>query len=201
MNYIFADLKWPRKKYPNHTRPEVAGRFLTLQKYHEEARRVIGFFSPGNMKHKMLASEDAINFVAHWMMRADWGYETDREDGATVETWRIYCGRCAILRYISTLAGQPVHIPIDRNLLEHNPRTKDPQEWRIGEEDSEELQDYLGSVLDKLPAMQRECVIRSYIKEQPRSKIASELKMSREAVRKSVNAGMKKLNKLVMADD
>lgn len=202
MNYILTDVKRTRKKYPNHNERK----FMSVQEYHDLSRRIIGKFAPPNVKRAMLTSEDAIDFVAHCIMRADWGYDKEHSKGANLRTYRGYCGRRAIKTYLGIIAEQRKTLSLDYLLLEdkslHDTQSddgaNDPQKQHINSEQHLELKIYLGSILEKLTETQRECIIRSHIKNKGHSRIARELGISREAVRKSINVGMKKMRELVV---
>lgn len=78
--------------------PEIEAKMSSLDEYLLAARKVIGTFTYGVTRKRMLASEEAVAFVAEHLMLA-----TIRHDESKGRTYRSYlndCGHKAICRWI-----------------------------------------------------------------------------------------------------
>lgn len=212
MNYVITEVGRARKKYSaefghklKDQRP-AQERFLSLAKYHELARRIIGKFAPVESKTSMLASEDAIDFVAHHIMRGDWGFEPEK--GNKIETFRSISGRGAILEYIKIVMNQRQNMSLDyAESSEHDhsvgeisvdPKAPEPSTIQMQREADQETRDYIRGLLNVLTPVQRACVTLHYLDDVSQADIAKIMNMHREGVRKSINEGMKKLNSVAM---
>jgi RNA polymerase sigma factor (sigma-70 family) len=206
MNYVISDVGRPRKKYPsnlghkNADQSQAQERFLTLAKYHELARRIIGKFAPVDSKASMLASEDAIDFVAHHIMRGDWSFEPSR--GNKISTLRGYNGRVAILEYIKAVSNQRQEVSIDYKVdgnrtlgdVSEDPKAIEPQNIHMERERDQETRDYIRGLLNALSPVQRACVALHYLDDVGQSDIAKMMNMTREGVRQAIAKGMQKLH-------
>lgn len=212
MNYVIAQVKTQRKKYTNMNLEtgdtqeiaDVNGRMLTVEKYHDLARRIIGKWAPPYAKTSMLNSEDAIDYVAHKIMMGDWGYDKDKSG---LKTFRGYCGKRAIQDYLGTLAGQHSFIT---NCLDSTSYTKEwdgysfiqdkkviaPDEAFLTEEQREENRNRLKTIMSKLNATQQSCLAMYYMGDMNMTDIAHELDMTREGVRKSIDEALKYIKEI-----
>lgn len=202
-NFMIADVEPFKKRYPPIDDPEVARRFLTVGEYLNLARRIIAKFAPANSRVSMLASEDAIDFVAHRLMLGDWGY---RPDKAALNTYRGYCGRCAIQRYLKNMARQRfVTVPeddgsvtkvtvINDSIDKHDPKAETPVDTVIKTETSEKVITRLKNRLHPLTHKQQLCVLKRVVDGMTMADIGRELGMTTEGVRQSILNGVKKLN-------
>ncbi len=211
MNFVVAPIHRLRKKYliekfghKTADPKDVEERFLTLDKYYELARRIIGKFAPHESKASMLSSEDAIDYVAHQIMRGDWGWNVEKK--ADIKTFRGVNGRKAITAYIRAVMKQNHQKSLDFLACDENsihdvttdPKAIEPQEAHIRQEECDERRAYLQVLLESLSEVQRLCIIMHYLDDVSQADIADRLKMSREGVRKSIAEGMKKLYALAM---
>jgi RNA polymerase sigma factor (sigma-70 family) len=210
MNYVISDIGTPRKKYPaelghkNTDQKKAIERFLPLYKYHELARRIIGKFAPASYKTSMLASEDAIDFVAHFIMRGDWGYEQERD--VKIETWRGIHGKQGVLLYIKAVSrhrrDQALELVTGDDQgnqdeeVSTDPKAIEAQTAHINREIEQETRDLITGLLNALAPVQRACISLHYLDGVSHANVAKQLNITREGVRKSIKEGIKKLTLL-----
>lgn len=210
MNFVLATINRSRRK-PNkelgHKNPDqkkAQERFLTVGQYHTLARRIIGRFAPASVKASMLNSEDAIDYIAYKIMRGDWIY--DPSLNVKISSYRGMNGRLAITDYMkaharNTKTTQSLDFNYgDGATLHHtqaDPKAIEPRAIYIEREDSDELRAYVELILDTLSETQRSCVVLHYLDGLGQSEVSRILRISREAVRKSLAEAMKKLRKVV----
>jgi RNA polymerase sigma factor (sigma-70 family) len=150
----------------------------------------------------MLASEDAIDFVAHHIMRGDWAFEPSR--GNKISTCRGSNGRLAILEYIKAVANQrqenSLEYVVDGNRtlsdVTEDPKMVEPQAIHIQRENDQETRDYIRGLLNALTPVQRSCIALHYLDDVGQSDIAKMLSMTREGVRQAIAKGMQRLHTL-----
>jgi RNA polymerase sigma factor (sigma-70 family) len=204
MNFVLTNIKRNRKKYPaglghkNGDRDKIQSRFLSLEKYHELACRIIGRFAPVNAKKMMLESEDAISFIAHQLMKGDWGFEPSK--GVKISSLRGYIGRVAIKEYLKTLSTQRRENETIQQDIEARPNTVNPEEMRMRIETDQETRDYIRGLLYTLNDVQRACISLHYLDGLKQTDVARKVGLSREGVRKAISEGMKRLNAMVTGD-
>lgn len=222
-NFVISDIESQRKPYPDSHDPSVSGRFLTLDKYLQLARRIIGQCAPANVRAMMLGSEDAISFVAHHIMVGDWDYDNTR---AEVSTRRGYCGRCGIMDYLDAMRRQRATVvreedgrerkvvtvnnflDISGDNSEESPRvhemipdrTGDSTEQLVAVEEESRIQRAVLRYLDELTPTQRHCVAMYYLKQMRSDAIAESLGICRQAVWKHIKNGMARMQELARED-
>lgn len=143
----------------------------------------------------MLNDEDAIDYVAHKMMRADWEY--DRAKRTKPSTWRCLRGRKAIQRYIFNWYKAGRDGPMRRRPLsldEFGPgdahclcRDDGPPR----EEDREHVTSRLGDLLANLTPCQRDCITLSFIDGRSPPEIARTMGISRQSVQKTIDRALR----------
>lgn len=199
MNYLFEKVGNHHKEYPAGNDPEVAARMLPLRKYLELARRIIGKFAPVNCKKHMLASEDAISFVASRIMRGDWNYNKDK--GMKLTTYRGMCGRYAITEYLDRLGHQKKMVSIDqehgdglaiKDILFDEDSIADEREEGPGEAKKRR---YISNLLNLLTPMERECVEMRFWWGLDAKQTAKALGVHRQAVQYALTRAMDTLRR------
>lgn len=198
MSFVLTDVGVQKKDYPNMldhaTAAEVNSRLLTLDGYYELARRVICRFAPRNTRALLLASDDAISYVAHRIMVGDWGYVPARSD---IKTCRGYCGIMAIQDYLGMIAKQ--HNPISLDDGDFFPdairdtKTPLPEQGIADEDDQREAREVVNRLMDCLSPVQKSCITMRFFRNMSMQAIGNELDMTREGVRHSINEAMNKM--------
>ena len=174
-----------RKEYPDCNDPKVAARFLSLSEYMTLARRMISKFAPANLRSYMLASEDAIDFVAHKIMKGDWCYDEGR---TKITTYRGYCAQKAIDYYIKMSLKKQVTVSLDAAdendvlINEIADESLNPLAQMIEEEDRKSLRLSLLNAIDLLTPSQQDCVRLHYMEGLTDKEIATRLNITRQAV-------------------
>jgi RNA polymerase sigma factor (sigma-70 family) len=199
MNLVIEDVGTPTKQYGG------TGAFLPLWEYLMLSRQMIARFAPPNFRRAMLRSEDAIDYVAHKLMRADWEYDEGRKVKAN--TWRTYRGRKAIQHYLMRSCKAD---PDDPKVISHNhDRDQDlnPVLLRKGarpakasplaKDDPSNFEDreHEAYVIDKLLSLltpkQRDCVTLHFLDQLTTQQIASQLGITRQGVEQNINRAMR----------
>jgi RNA polymerase sigma factor (sigma-70 family) len=147
----------------------------------------------------MLSSEDAIDFVAHHIMRGDWAFDPSR--GNKISTCRGLNGRLAILEYIKVVSNQRQAISMEfvvdgnRTLsdVSEDPKAVEPQTIHMQRESDQEMRDYIRRLLDALTPVQRSCIALHYLDDIGQADVAKMVGISREGVRRAIAKGMQKL--------
>jgi RNA polymerase sigma factor (sigma-70 family) len=144
---------------------------------------MIASFAPS-----MLRDDDAIDFVAHQIMRADWRYDNTRLVKDT--SWRYYAAKKAVQSYAKD-AGRARKRTVSLNDFPHLCRSPE----HVAHEDMEEGHAVLMKLLDMLTPLQRHCVVLHHLEGRTPSEIATETGMTRQGVRKSLNRSMQLLKR------
>jgi RNA polymerase sigma factor (sigma-70 family) len=183
-----------RKKYPDCKDPKVAARFLTLDEYMVLSRRMISKFAPANLRSYMLASEDAIDFVAHKIMKGDWCYEDEK---TKLTTYRGYCAQKAIDYYIKISMKKKATLSLDAVDDDDTPlnevvddQSLNPLAQMIEEEEHKNLRHSLLVAIEALPSSQRDCVRMHYMEGVADAEIARRLNITRQAVQGKIKRGL-----------
>ncbi len=88
-----------RSSYSYSNDEDTKNKMLTLPEYLHQAEAIIKRFAPkGDITH-ILSNEDAVSYVAYWLMLADWRYE--KGHGTIQSSYRVNTGRFAIKRYLN----------------------------------------------------------------------------------------------------
>jgi RNA polymerase sigma factor (sigma-70 family) len=201
VNYIIAKVAAQRSHYIDmqEGNPEdisaVKARMLTVEEYNKLARRIIGKWAPQNAKANMLASEDAIDYVAHLIMVGDWGYDSTKSD---IATYRGYRGKRAIHRYLKRVVNHRCfNNSEDTFNIIADEKAVQPSDCMEAVERQEETRRELGVLMGNLNETQRACVVLHHIENKTVIEIGHILGLTREAVRRSLKDAMKSMGRLV----
>lgn len=210
MNFVIADIGAQRNTYIDMKDgdPEdiarVNGHMLTLKQYGVLARRIIGKWAPSYLRSAMLNSEDAIDFVSHHLMVADWGFKPGKSD---LKTWRGYCGQRAIQSYVSALSRQNTfrdedgddHVILTTSFDEddkQDPNSESPDTSMSKNEERQGVFRYVDRLMEGISKTQKDCIIMYYLYEFNMAEIGRRVGLTREGVRRSIENGMAKLREL-----
>jgi RNA polymerase sigma factor (sigma-70 family) len=187
------------------TDPEVAARFMGIDDYLSLAGRMISKFAPANARRARLASDDAIDFVAHKIMKGDWDY-----DGrAKLSTYRGYCGRRAVSYYLKlrsrtgrratplSLDGVPGR---DAHDLAPDRDAGCPLDALIAREEDERRRHRLRDRIDGLSEVQRRCLVMRYVEGKRIREIAETLGVHRQGVYMNIKRAIQKIRDAAAED-
>lgn len=99
IGYAIEDISPRRQQYPDAN----SQTFLTLEEYLEIARRcILSHVAHKQLCHQMLQSDDALSYVAHDIMMADWKF--DSQGGKRTRMgYRSQCAKWSIIRFINNM--------------------------------------------------------------------------------------------------
>jgi RNA polymerase sigma factor (sigma-70 family) len=155
---------------------------------------MISKFAPANWRRYMLASEDAIDYVAHKLMKGDWCYEDDK---TKLTTYRGYCAQKAIDYYIKMSIKNKIELSLDAVDDDKSPLNEvvddgalSPLTQMIEDEDRKQLHISLFAAIESLPSTQKDCVRMHFLEGVADADIARQLNISRQAVQGKIKRGL-----------
>lgn len=196
MDFILVDIKKQRRLYPQHLghkhpdQEAARSRFLSLDQYHELARRIIVKFAPRAIKEKMLSNEDAVDFVAHRIMMGDWIYD---EKISKINTFRGGSGKKAIFAYLKKIRTQRNSNYIASDGIAHDVKYVHPHERLIRNEEHEEKSILVEKLMDCLNDLQKKCIGMHYMEGIEKREVAKRLNLSKFWVHKNIVAGIERM--------
>jgi RNA polymerase sigma factor (sigma-70 family) len=196
MNFVMEEIKKSRRKYPKGDSKEVMERMLTLPKYLDLARRMINSFAPTSVRASMLASDDAIGYVAEKIMRGDWKFDPFYKIKTKISTHRGFMAQCAINQYMKKIArdGKNQMEMLDDLVIVP---TDHPIESLIADEEKEYLLCLVKDLINRLTKAQKKC-LRMYFMEDIKTRdIARLLDITPQAVQSNIRRGIRRIRKMV----
>ena len=184
-----------RTQYPEASNAS----FLTLPDYLAIARACIGkYVTHADLRNKMLKNEDAISFVAHELMMADWKY-----DGCgTRKGWRSKCAKWSICRFLAKSKNSKNRklASLDNAFEDANAAevVEDSRTYYDSPERNEDREQALQLLDNKfLTKKQRKYMEMHYIQNMSIAEIAEQTSISRQGVQQVINHGLKNIRKMV----
>jgi hypothetical protein len=192
--------------------------FEPLSFYLTLAQKAIAKFGKNfsaNISKEMLKSEDAISNVANCIMMADWRWDKDRKGQTgqqkTKYSYRNQCAIWAIKSYVSRKKNKKSKRGIETtgsfdgdnefSLLDILCVEKQcPVETSIAQEESDNLKQYLSSILSPenkiLTERQCEYLKKYYFENKTFADIGKEFNITREAVRQGIKKALEKIRQI-----
>jgi RNA polymerase sigma factor (sigma-70 family) len=173
----------------------------TLDKYYNVAKQCIGYFAKGSLASSMLRDEDAISFVAEYLMYAAGDWRPD--GGRTIKSflnqraiwaiihWITISKRASKRRALSLNAESSSDSRTQHYELQPDITAKDPGSALTQREQSERLARIIDGA--SLTKRQRYCLDMVYYKEERPSVVARNLGVTRQAVDQSLQQSLHKL--------
>lgn len=197
MSFVISKIGSQRKHYVDmkngdpHVVASINERMLTVEQYHDLARGIISRWAPPHVKKRLLRSEDAVAYVAHNIMMADWGYQPDK---SSIKTYRGARGKYAIKDYLDGLTKQYYY----ENLYDADTDLVDitcppPSHGLEMTERYQDIRHTLSDLLKKLPAMKRICVIMYFIQQKSTQDIGRIFGVSQEWARENIRQGIEEM--------
>jgi len=184
--------------------PEIEAKMLSLDDYYEIARRCIGAFASGSVRHNMFKNEDAISFVAEHLMYATCRWIPD--GGRTFRSYLNQCSIWAIQRWIliskkaiaTSCKSLDVRYGNDEDNQGRYAIIADDCDTPVDELCQREEQDAIRHIMDsELTDRQRECIELMYIQGLSGADTARELGISRQAVEQCTSKGLTKIRTIL----
>lgn len=161
----------------------------SLQDYYNMAERCIGRFASRSSVRYMLASEDAISFIAEYLMYA--AYRWKKERGCSVKTYLNKCAIWGIYRWIEMWKRTPQLQSLnvewgDRRTQYHETIAASNRTCGHGR---------ILKILEKsgLTERQKYCLEAIYVNGDTQKDIAVHFGVTRQAISQCVNTAIKKI--------
>lgn len=193
--------------------------FETLDTYMLLAKKIISKFAPtfySSLRKELLSNEDAIADIASSLMTADWKWDKNRVghngQSKTRYSYRNQCGIWAIKTYVSNkykkknnkkysidnisdsdLKTFSSHI-VDKSLC-------DPQKILEQQEEKQALKETISRLLSSnaISEKQKKQIEKYYFENQTLIEIGKEYGVTREAIRQSIQKGIKNIREYANA--
>jgi len=168
--------------------------FLTLDEYLLGARKLIAKY--GLSCH--VEDEDAISYVAQYMMKAD---ETCDETKSARNTWRINQARYAIMNLRTKFLKDKKHKTLSLNVQIKNNGGRSVQlsdtipDNRMDNTKEEQYNQVINAAQNVLSGRRQHCFLSYYKKGKTLQEIGDELGITKEAVRQQLEKGIKILQR------
>jgi len=177
-----------------HKRTQYDNRSLavdwSLQDYYNMAERCIGKFASRSLSRCMLCSEDAVSFVAEYLMYA--AYRWDETRGCSIKTYLNKCAIWSIHRWVTMQRATPNLWSLN---VECGERGEQCHEMVPSPEKPPHSHARILKIIDKgrLTKRQRYCMEAVYVHDLTQKELASRLGVSRQAVSKCIQSAIQKI--------
>ncbi len=177
-----------RVEYPDHKTKS----FFTLDEYLRMAERCIGYFCwDASLRQDMLSSEDAISYVAHHLMKADWTYDASR--GTTPRAHRNGRAQKAIKNYLTAGRSRKNRRHVPLTAVQHGVAAKSQDEQSYVEQESSTKK--ISFLLENsgLTPREKDHVTETYLRGSGFQELATERGCSRQSIEQSVLSALHKM--------
>ena len=172
--------------------------FLTLEEYLLGAKKILNIY--GYPCHKK--DDDAISFVAYYMMKAD---QTWDGVSSSKTTWRFNQARYAILKLRAKYRKQKKHISLNKVISEKAGRSiilSDViADQKTKAKDSFELAEVMNLIEQKLSDRQKECVLMYYVDGLNLEEVGKKLGITKQAVSLNIKKSIEKIKNECQSED
>jgi RNA polymerase sigma factor (sigma-70 family) len=188
MTFIIEEVTDPRTEYPPGDSPDVVSRMLPLYNYLNTAEKVINKYAPRHLRKSMLRSEDAVSYVANYMMKGDWTY--DKSKTPKPSTRRISYGIFGVIEYCKNISKKRHTRSLDSG---ERPMSNFLAAYTAKYDHNDVKSRYLSNLMMVLTPAERRCIDMHFFQNMSISEVAKQLNIKQQAVQQSIKRGIESM--------